>query len=793
MHWARIQRGPEVACPEAGSAGAEALALAGRPDRARASRTLAPARARPHHRCARRGRGTRGRCPRCSDERTRALRQWAGLPGELSTGEKDLVELEDRAGRPATEEMIPGAPWHHCVRAPCEAVEDAACGHGRVREPVLDDGGGDHGARRRPDDLVADRIAVRRSSPRSIDARVPRKAVCRSQVACRSPLDQLRPEAALRGRRPPSQAASSASALSRQASAHRSSPVRAHSSSAASIVPRSTPEQVMRRVVGVRASRRRGEPRARAGSGERSSATRWTPTSPLQIPGSARPGGGSASRTPAWRREAAAGRSIVVVATPRASPEPVERPQRPSGTKVDAVRDGGPVVVLVAAVERCGAANGRRGRRQRPRRRPHDARRRRRSPRPTTEVDEGLVAGRIVEHESHFATRCASASHSVVRTATSGKMADMRFRKDARLDPSQVEDYRGARAGGARPGGVPSRWGRRAIGVIVLVAFLLLSGGGGGIGDLGALSGQTVGPGTQATDLQTDCRTGETRTRGTTAVIVAVVNSVQAYWAKAVRNYQPARTRFFTNSIQTGCGTATSAVGPFYCPQDRYVYIDLGFFDDLRSQLGARGGALAEAYVLAHEYGHHVQNLTGTLRSANRDTGRRAARFASSSRRTATRGLGRPCARHGLCRGHHPPGRRGRPRRGCGRRRRPDPGARYRARDTRVLDARLVRAAAGMVYPRRRGLRPAELRHLQRTRLAVRSHRLVPATWVFGRRRRRGTGRLKPHPRGYVVAAMSVNFAYRLRKLSLIASVGPLRCFARITSASPCESDSSPL
>jgi predicted metalloprotease len=197
----------------------------------------------------------------------------------------------------------------------------------------------------------------------------------------------------------------------------------------------------------------------------------------------------------------------------------------------------------------------------------------------------------------------------------------MRFRKDARLDPSQVEDYRGR--GGRVPGGAPLALGGGGgiIGIIVLVAFLLLGGGSGGLGDLGALEGQQVGPGQASQEIQNECRSGEDANTREDCRIVGVVNSVQTYWNKTLRNYESARTRFFDGTIQTGCGAASAAVGPFYCPRDRYVYIDLGFFDQLQSQLGARGGPLAEAYVLAHEYGHHVQNLTGVLDSAGRDTG----------------------------------------------------------------------------------------------------------------------------------------------------------------------------
>ena len=196
----------------------------------------------------------------------------------------------------------------------------------------------------------------------------------------------------------------------------------------------------------------------------------------------------------------------------------------------------------------------------------------------------------------------------------------MRFRKDARLDPSQVEDYRGR--GGGLPGGMPVTLGGGGglVAIIVVVAFLLLSGGGG-LGDLGSLAGQTVGPNTAPGDLSGECQTGADANEREDCRILAVVNSVQTYWSRTLRNYEPAKTRFFDQPMQTGCGVGSPATGPFYCPRDRYVYIDLGFFDQLQSQLGARGGPLAEAYVLAHEYGHHIQNLTGILESADRDTG----------------------------------------------------------------------------------------------------------------------------------------------------------------------------
>ncbi|OAI39112.1 hypothetical protein AYO38_08245 [bacterium SCGC AG-212-C10] len=191
----------------------------------------------------------------------------------------------------------------------------------------------------------------------------------------------------------------------------------------------------------------------------------------------------------------------------------------------------------------------------------------------------------------------------------------MDINKDARLDPTQVNDQRGRRSMGGLPGGLAVGGG--GIGLVVTIALLLFSqlrGGGGLGGGLSSLDNTTTG---EDSTLAQDCQTGADATEREDCRVLLFVNSVQSYWTEAYSNrgdnYVPVQTTFFTGQVQTACGAATADVGPFYCPGDKRVYIDLGFYDELRSKFGAKGGPFAEAYVIAHEYGHHVQDLEGTL------------------------------------------------------------------------------------------------------------------------------------------------------------------------------------
>src|SRR2546422_4216982 len=195
----------------------------------------------------------------------------------------------------------------------------------------------------------------------------------------------------------------------------------------------------------------------------------------------------------------------------------------------------------------------------------------------------------------------------------------MRFKRNARLDPSQVEDTRGR---GGMPGLAVGGGGLGVVGVIVYLLVTLLSKGGGGGPD-----GATVAQRPPGQVLGTECQTGRDASTREDCRIVGYINSIQSYWSKTLRDYTISKTVFYSGSADTGCGYATSEVGPFYCPADKMAYIDLGFFDELSSRFGASDGPLAQAYVLAHEYGHHVQDELGILDRIGND--RQGANSAS--------------------------------------------------------------------------------------------------------------------------------------------------------------------
>ena len=223
----------------------------------------------------------------------------------------------------------------------------------------------------------------------------------------------------------------------------------------------------------------------------------------------------------------------------------------------------------------------------------------------------------------------------------------MRYNPRAKLDRGQVRvrgrssGGRGGFGGGSLGGGglggsrlpIPvGGGGRMGCGGFALLAIVIvIMVATGGLGSLlggGATSGGPLG-GYSAPDVSTvddtgvsgleQCQTGEDANSDRSCALLADVNSVQAFWEQVLpdqagQQYEPAVTNFFTGSVDTGCGPATSDTGPFYCPADGGVYLDITFFDAmLEGQLGAQGGPFSEAYVLAHEYGHHVQDLLGTM------------------------------------------------------------------------------------------------------------------------------------------------------------------------------------
>ncbi len=195
----------------------------------------------------------------------------------------------------------------------------------------------------------------------------------------------------------------------------------------------------------------------------------------------------------------------------------------------------------------------------------------------------------------------------------------MRWRRSG---TTQVEDRRGSgglggglggvRMGGLGGGGIPLPVGGGIGGiVVVIIIFVVMQflGGGGRGGALGGLGGAPAGGGGgPLTSL--DPNDDEIQFVNTVTV------DLQEFWTErfsaAGKQYPETRTVVFEEQTQTGCGVASSATGPFYCPADQRVYLDLGFFNELSRRFGAPGD-FAQAYVMAHEYGHHVQNALGIM------------------------------------------------------------------------------------------------------------------------------------------------------------------------------------
>ncbi|GAA1390503.1 KPN_02809 family neutral zinc metallopeptidase [Catellatospora chokoriensis] len=197
----------------------------------------------------------------------------------------------------------------------------------------------------------------------------------------------------------------------------------------------------------------------------------------------------------------------------------------------------------------------------------------------------------------------------------------MTLNENADIDTSQVTDARGSGGGGGGGGfgGIPIPVGGGIVGTLIVIGLALV---GTFLGPQMFGGGDDGGPGVSET-----CSTANPdRLENAECRNALYINSIQAYWREALpqtfgKQYQQTDTVFFSQAVNTGCGAADSGVGPFYCPPDQLVYIDLSFYDELATRFGA-DGQFAQPYVLAHEYGHHLQNLLGTSADVQRQSER---------------------------------------------------------------------------------------------------------------------------------------------------------------------------
>ncbi|WP_353987194.1 KPN_02809 family neutral zinc metallopeptidase [Ruicaihuangia caeni] len=185
----------------------------------------------------------------------------------------------------------------------------------------------------------------------------------------------------------------------------------------------------------------------------------------------------------------------------------------------------------------------------------------------------------------------------------------MTFNPNARSGGSRVS-RRGRNTGLAVGGG--------GLGAIVLFLIAQFTGF-----DLSGLAGGTETTTQQQGTAIEQCETGADANANVECRMDFTAQALDSYWERELgQQYTLPEFVLFTQGVNTACGAASSAVGPFYCPSDETVYLDVSFYDELRTRFGAQGGSLSQMYVVAHEWGHHIQNITGIMAQAQRgDTG----------------------------------------------------------------------------------------------------------------------------------------------------------------------------
>ncbi|MGL3804748.1 KPN_02809 family neutral zinc metallopeptidase [Paeniglutamicibacter sp. R2-26] len=189
----------------------------------------------------------------------------------------------------------------------------------------------------------------------------------------------------------------------------------------------------------------------------------------------------------------------------------------------------------------------------------------------------------------------------------------MSFNDDARLDSGRVKDSRGRRGTKIAAGGG---------GILVLLLAAMFGLNPEMLSQLGIGDAPASEQGPTGAPAIEECQSGADANARQDCRILATTQSLDSFWLSYLPSFNVKVAKpgveIFSGQVDTACGTATSAVGPFYCPGDRVAYFDTAFFADLQNNYGSDGGPLAEEYVVAHEYGHHIQNTIGTLAASQR-------------------------------------------------------------------------------------------------------------------------------------------------------------------------------